>query len=277
MRIALTGAGGMLGSDIQRVFRDTDIVGFMHKDLDITSIDTVNERIRAVRPDFLIHAAAFTDVDRCESEVEKAYLVNGIGTRNIAMVCEDIKCPVIYISTDYVFDGSRGTPYNEWDATSPINRYGLSKLMGEEFVKALTNRFYIVRTSWLYGSSGRNFVDTILRLLSERDSISVVNDQKGCPTYTVDLALKLRELIGKGYGIYHIVNTGSCTWYDFAVAIASYKGVTKKIIPVTSEAINRPAKRPASSVLENTFLKLEGIGELRNWKEAVAEYLSYAA
>ncbi len=277
MRIALTGAGGMLGSDIQRVFRDTDIVGFMHKDLDITSIDTVNERIRAVRPDFLIHAAAFTDVDRCESEVEKAYLVNGIGTRNIAMVCEDIKCPVVYISTDYVFDGSRGAPYNEWDATNPINRYGLSKLMGEEFVKALTNRFYIVRTSWLYGSSGRNFVDTILRLLSERDSISVVNDQKGCPTYTVDLALKLRELIGKGYGIYHIVNTGSCTWYDFAVAIASYKGVTKKIIPVTSEAINRPAKRPASSVLENTFLKLEGIGELRNWKEAVAEYLSYAA
>ncbi len=277
MRIALTGAGGMLGSDIQRVFRDTDIVGFMHKDLDITSIDTVNERIRAVRPDFLIHAAAFTDVDRCESEIEKAYLVNGIGTRNIAMVCEDIKCPVVYISTDYVFDGSRGAPYNEWDATNPINRYGLSKLMGEEFVKALTNRFYIVRTSWLYGSSGRNFVDTILRLLSERDSISVVNDQKGCPTYTVDLALKLRELIGKGYGIYHIVNTGSCTWYDFAVAIASYKGVTKKIIPVTSEAINRPAKRPASSVLENTFLKLEGIGELRNWKEAVAEYLSYAA
>jgi dTDP-4-dehydrorhamnose reductase len=273
MKIALTGSEGMLGHDIRKAFADSEIIGFTCDSLDVTVLDNVMRRMRDVKPQILIHSAAFTDVDRCESEPEKAYLVNGMGTRNIAMACEEIKCPVIYISTDYVFDGDKKDPYNEWDNTNPINVYGLSKLMGEKFVSLLTNRFYIIRTSWLYGRNGKNFVDTISKLLSERERIEVVNDQVGCPTYTYDLAIKLREIIGKGYGIYHITNTGSCSWYDFAKAIATHKGLNKTITPVSSERFRRPAKRPANSVLGNTMLRLEGVEVIRHWEEALSEYL----
>ena len=189
------------------------------------------------------------------------------------MACEDIGCPVIYISTDYVFDGTKKETYNEWDKTNPINMYGLSKLMGEQFVTSLTNRFYIVRTSWLYGKSGKNFVDTIIRLLSERDEIDVVNDQTGSPTYTCDLAGKLKELIGRGYGTYHVTNTSHCSWHEFAVEIAKIKGINKNINPTTTEKFKRPAKRPAFSVLGNTMLRLEGIEPARHWKEALKDYL----
>ncbi len=273
MKIALTGAEGMLGHAVRDAFSDVELIGFSHDRLDITVLDSAVKRIRDVKPDFLIHSAAFTDVDRCESEPERAYLVNGIGTRNVAMACEEIKCPVVYISTDYVFDGSKKGPYDEWDRTNPINVYGVSKLMGERFVSTLTNRFYVVRTSWLYGGYGRNFVDTIVKLLSERESVEVVNDQVGCPTYTRDLARKLREIIGKGYGIHHITNAGNCSWYDFAVAIALKMGLKKEIGPVSSERFKRPARRPANSVLGNTMLKLEGIEELRHWEDALSEYL----
>jgi dTDP-4-dehydrorhamnose reductase len=274
MKVVLTGASGMLGHDLQIAFKDTEVAGFSSASLDVTKLDAVVERIRNAGPDIVIHAAAFTNVDRCESEPEKAYLVNGIGTRNVAMACEEAGCPVVYISSDYVFNGRKASPYNEWDDPNPVNTYGLSKLMGERFVSTLTNRFYIVRTSWLYGREGKNFVDTIIRLLSEKERIEVVNDQVGCPTYTLDLARKVRELIGKGYGIYHVTNTGTCSWFDFAVAIAAKKGISKNIVPVTSLQFKRPAERPASSVLGNTMLRLEGIGELRNWEEALGEYLN---
>ena len=275
MRVCLTGAGGMLGHAIQNVFSDMEVMGFTHDLLDVTSLDDTVKKIREIKPDIVIHAAAFTNVDLCESEPEKAYLVNGIGTRNAAMACEETKCPILYISSDYVFDGARGTPYNEWDEPNPVSVYGLSKLMGERFVSTLTNRFYIVRTSWLYGPAGKNFVATIIRLLSEKESLQVVNDQHGSPTYTVDLAKKIRELLGRGYGTYHITNTGSCTWYDFAVTIAAKKGINKPISPITSEEFNRPAKRPPYSVLANTLLKLEGIREARSWEEALQEYLAH--
>lgn len=273
MKIAFTGAGGMLGHAIRKIFPDFDTNGFTHDMLDITVLDDVVRRIKDVKPDFFIHAAAYTNVDQCESEAEHAYLVNGTGTRNIAMACEEIRCPLVYISTDYVFDGTKDAPYDEWDSTNPINKYGLSKLMGERFVSTLTSRFYIVRTSWLYGAHGRNFVDTIVRLLSERDKIEVVNDQTGCPTYTIDLAKALKALIGKGYGIYHITNSGSCTWYDFAVKIAEFRGLKKEIIPTTSDKFVRPAKRPPFSVLNNTMLRLEGIQVLQRWEEALGDYL----
>ncbi|MEW6108965.1 MAG: dTDP-4-dehydrorhamnose reductase [Nitrospirota bacterium] len=273
MKIALTGAGGMLGHAIKRVFSDIEIVSFTHDVLDVTSLDDAVKKVKDANPDFLIHAAAFTDVDRCEFEPEKAYLVNGIGTRNMAIACEEIKCPVIYISSDYVFDGSKGGPYDEWDIAIPVNKYGLSKLMGERFVSLFNNRFYIIRTSWLYGKNGRNFVDTILKLLSEKERIEVVSDQVGCPTYTVDLAGKIREITGKGYGIYHVTNSGSCSWYDLAVMIASKKNFKNEIVPITADKLKRPAGRPAFSVLGNTMLRLEGIEELRNWDEALEEYL----
>ncbi|MEJ2695193.1 MAG: dTDP-4-dehydrorhamnose reductase [Candidatus Sulfobium sp.] len=273
MKVVLTGASGMLGHDLQRAFRDVEVAGFSSASLDITRLDAVIARIREARPDLVIHAAAFANVDQCESEPEKAYLVNGIGTRNVVMACEEAGCPIVYVSSDYVFDGKKRKPYNEWDDVNPIGVYGLSKLMGERFVSTLTNRFYIVRTSWLYGREGKNFVDTIIRLLSEKDRIEVVNDQVGCPTYTLDLAGKIRELIGKGYGIYHVTNTGVCSWFDFAVAIAAGKGIRKDIVPVTSRQFKRPAERPAYSVLGNTMLRLVGIDEPRTWGEALSEYL----
>jgi dTDP-4-dehydrorhamnose reductase len=274
MKIALTGSEGMLGHDIKKVFSDVEITALAHDSLDVTVLDDVVKKVGEVRPDLLIHAAAFTDVDRCESEPEKAYLVNGIGARNIAMACEDIKCPVVYISTDYVFDGSKRNSYDEWDGTNPINVYGVSKQMGERFISMLTNRFYIIRTSWLYGKNGKNFVETIIKLLSEKKSIEVVDDQVGCPTYTSDLARTLRKIIGKGYGIYHITNTGACSWYEFAKAIALKKGLKKEINPITSERFKRPARRPANSVLGHTMLRLEGIEEPRRWEEALDEYIS---
>lgn len=273
MKVVLTGASGMLGHDLGLAFGDAEVVGFSSSSLDVTRLDDVVREIRDAAPNVVIHAAAFTDVDRCESEAERAYLVNGIGTRNVVMACEEVGSPVIYISTDYVFDGKKRSPYNEWDDVNPVNNYGLSKLMGERFVSTLTNRFYIVRTSWLYGREGRNFVDTVIRLLSERDRIEVVNDQIGCPTYTVDLARKIRELSGKGYGIYHITNSGSCSWFDLAVAIAAKKGIRKDIVPVTSDHFKRPAGRPSYSVLGHTMLRLEGIETPRVWEEALGEYL----
>lgn len=274
MRVCLTGADGMLGHAIQKAFSDVDVVGFTFDLLDVTNLDDTVKKIKDTRPDFLIHTAAFTNVDLCESEPEKAYLVNSLGARNVAMACEETSCPILYISTDYVFDGTKGAPYNEWDEPNPSGIYGLSKLMGERFVSSLTNKFYIVRTSWLYGPDGRNFVDTIIRQLSEKESLQVVNDQFGSPTYTADLAKKIRELLGRGYGTYHITNTGSCSWFDFAVSIASIKRIKKTISPVTSEEFKRPAKRPPYSVLANTMLKLEGLREARHWEEALREYLA---
>jgi len=273
MKIAVTGAEGMLGHDLRKVFSDSDFRGFTLDALDITGLDDVMTAVKDAGPDFLIHAAAFTDVDRCEAEPEKAYLINGLGARNLAMACEEVRCPIVYISTDYVFDGTKQGAYDEWDPTSPVNQYGLSKLMGERFVASCTNRFYIVRTSWLYGVNGRNFVDTILRLLGERESLDVVDDQRGCPTYTVDLARSLKALLGRGYGTYHITNTGECSWYDFAVSIAKKSGRRTPVNPVTSGQFIRPARRPANSVLGKTMLRLEGLPEPRHWEEGLEAYL----
>lgn len=273
MKIALTGAGGMLGTAIKSVFSGNELIKFTRDRFDITVLNNVVKQVRDAKPDFLVHTAAFTDVDRCESEPEMAYLINGIGTRNIAMACEEIKCPVVYISTDYVFDGKKDSSYDEWDTTNPINKYGLSKLMGERFISSLTSRFYIIRTSWLYGKNGKNFVDTIIKLLTDKDTIEVVHDQNGCPTYTIDLAKTILEILGKGYGTYHVTNTGACSWYDFALKIAKLKGFNKEILPVTSERFKRPASRPANSVLGSTLLKLEGVNKPRPWEEALKEYL----
>ncbi len=274
MRVALTGSNGMLGYAIRQVFTDIELIGITRRDFDITDLDGSIAAIREISPDYLIHAAAYTDVDGNERSPEKAYLINGLGARNVVMACEKINCPVIYISTDYVFDGSKKEPYNEWDKPDPINQYGLSKFLGERFVMSLTNSFYIVRTSWLYGKNGKNFVDSIIRLMSGKKQIDVVDDQVGSPTYTYDLAVKLRELIGRGYGTYHITNTSQCSWYEFAVEIARLKSINNvEIRPITSDKIDRPAARPAFSVLGNTMLKLEGIKELRHWKNALEDYL----
>ena len=273
MRVALTGSDGMLGFAIKSTFTDIELIGLSRRDIDITNLDKTVSKIKEIKPDYLLHTAAYTDVDGSELNPEKAYLVNGIGTRNVTMACEAIGCPIMYISTDYVFDGTKKEPYDEWDLPNSTNKYGLSKLLGERFVMSFTNRFYIVRTSWLYGKNGKNFVDSITRLLSEKEELNVVNDQIGSPTYTNDLAVKLKELIGRGYGVYHITNASRCSWYEFAVEIAKLKNSKTKIQPITSDNLNRPAKRPAFSVLANTMLRLEGIKELRHWRDALEDYL----
>ncbi|MEN8262937.1 MAG: dTDP-4-dehydrorhamnose reductase [Nitrospirota bacterium] len=273
MKIALTGSDGMLGSDISRVFADVELTAFTLNDFDIGDLDKSVSAIKKAAPDYLIHSAAYTDVDGSELDPEKAYLINGLGARNIAIACEEIKCPIIYISTDYVFDGTKNGPYNEWDRPNPINQYGLSKLIGERFVTSMTNRFYVVRTSWLYGRHGKNFVETIIRLLSEKEEISVVDDQTGSPTYTYDLARTLKEIIGKGYGIYHVSNSSQCSWYEFAAEIAKLKGSKTPVRPTTSDKFKQTARRPFFSVMDNSMLRLEGIKELRHWKEALKDYM----
>lgn len=263
----------MLGHDIRKVFKDIQVINFTFDDFDITDPDRTMSAIKEAEPDYLIHPAAYTDVDGCEKDPEKAYLVNAEGTKNVAAACKETGCPVIYISTDYVFDGTKSEPYTESDEPNPLNEYGRSKLQGERFISSLTDKHYIVRTSWLYGKNGMNFVETISGLLSERDELKVVNDQTGSPTYTYDLARKLRELIGKSYGIYHITNSGNCSWYGFALEIAALKHSKVRIVPVTSDEFRRPARRPSFSVLANNRLGREGLDELRSWKAALREYI----
>ncbi len=283
-RIIVTGAGGMLGRDLLSALSGCDVYGLTHSDLDITNVNLVARVFDDMRPDIVIHSAAYTDVDGCELDPDKAYRVNALGTRNVTVAANRVKCVMVYISTDYVFDGTKDSPYVEWDEPNPLNAYGMSKLLGEEFVRELSDRFYIVRTSWLYGRGGKNFVDTILKKAETEKSLRVVDDQRGSPTYTKDLASKIIEVIGlnKGlqmagrvagvsqrYGIYHITNSGYCSWYDLAREIV---GNSIKVIPIKSTEIDRPAKRPKNSVLENRMLLLEGIGTLRPWKEALKDY-----
>jgi dTDP-4-dehydrorhamnose reductase len=273
LKIALTGSGGMLGHDIKRVFSDVDLIALTRHDVDITDLNKTLRVIQEIKPDYVIHAAAYTDVDGSEHDPDRACRVNGIGTRNITMASEAVHCPVMYISSDYVFDGAKKTPYNEWDIPGPINQYGISKLLGEKFVSSLTNKFYIVRTSWLYGEKGKNFVDTIGRLLTEREELEVVDDQTGSPTYTYDLAVRLKEIIGRGYGIYHVTNSSQCSWYEFATEIARIKSSKTRIKPTTSAQFKLPAERPVFSVLNNAISRLEGLSELRHWNEALRAYL----
>ena len=276
MKVALTGADGMLGHAIQKVFSDTELMPFSLASFDITDLERSVKMLRDTRPDVLIHTAAFTDVDACETDAEKAYRVNGMGARNMAIACEEIRCPILHISSDYVFDGEKETPYNEWDRPNPINHYGISKLLAEQFVSSLTNKFYIVRTSWLYGPNGKNFVDTILRLLAETKELRVVNDQFGSPTFTEDLATAIRQLLGKGYGMYHVTNSGVCSWHECALKIAELKGLQNPILPVTSAEFKRPARRPTHSAMNNTMLRLEGVPALRHWSEALEQYVKQA-
>jgi len=289
LKIVITGISGMLGVDLYQTLREEyEVVGFDLKEFpstpffpppvqrgDITRIDEVKRAFHELTPDLVVHTAAYTDVDGCEKNPDKAYKVNALGTRNVCLASQDLNIPVIYISTDFVFDGNKGSPYLEFDQPHPINIYGRSKFAGEEYVKTLLNRYFIVRTSWLYGHYGRNFVETILQLASQKKELRVINDQVGSPTYTRDLSGKIKGLLlAKSYGVYHITNSGSCSWYEFAreiLKLSGIKGVELK--PITSEELDRPAPRPRFSVLENYCLRLSLENSLRDWKEALRNYI----
>jgi len=248
-------------------------------ELDITDSYAVKYLALTHPPDLIINAAAYTDVDGCETNSAQAFAVNGLGPRNLAVVCNELNIPLVHISTDYVFDGTGDTPYKEWDKPDPQSVYGKSKLLGEQYVRELINKHYIIRTSWLYGDNGKNFVATMLRLAQERDEIGVVNDQAGSPTYTADLAEAISVLIKEpAYGIYHITNSGTCSWYEFTLEIFKQAGIEGvKVNPITTKEINRPAPRPAYSVMDNYIWRLQGKQPLRHYQEALADYLKSVA
>lgn len=277
MKVLITGGKGQLGVDVTSLFQREghQVWSFGKQELDVTYFDQLKQTVDTIMPDLIIHAAAYTKVDLAEKEWDTAFRINAMGTRNVAVVANQIGAKLIYISTDYVFDGTQKLPYNEFSAVNPQSVYGKSKLAGEVFVQQLCNRFFIVRTSWVFGRAGANFVTTMLTLAAKQPEIKVVYDQVGCPTYAVDLAsflLKLAET--ELYGIYHVSNCEACSWYEFAKAIfeeAGYKHV--HVTPVSTEQFQRPAPRPAFSVLDHMGVRLNGFSSFRPWREALHEFL----
>ncbi|MBD3330846.1 dTDP-4-dehydrorhamnose reductase [Candidatus Peregrinibacteria bacterium] len=262
----------MLGSAIfNELSRSNhDVVGFVRDELDICDFYNVEKSLSDIKPDIVINCAAYTDVDGCESNNEKAMLVNGEALKNMAIVCNRLGAYLIHFSTDYVFNGENEKGYKENDKPYPINVYGQSKFLGEDMIRKNTDKFAIVRTSWLFGPNGKNFVSTMLDLARRMDSLNIVDDQFGCPTYTIDLAkATVYEFVNSEQknGVFHLTNTGSTNWYDFARLILKDTGVD--INPVASEEFKRPARRPKHSILINTKLN-----KLRNFDEALHEYLS---
>ena len=287
MKILVTGSSGMLGRDICKVFSaDSEVIGIdiagdegSYK-ADITDIAEINEIFTKEKPDIVIHSAAYTDVDGCERDPDKAYRINTEGTRNIAEACSSIGTPLIFISTDFVFDGSKDSPYKEDEETGPINVYGRSKLKAEESLGEFSGHYVIVRTSWLYGAHGKNFVDTIIKKAQENKVLKVVDDQVGSPTYTKDLALALKDLIGSGdlsgSEIYHISNTGDCSWYAFTRKIIDLSGGMEGVMvePIASTELARAAERPKYSVLDTGKFEERTGQKMRSWKEALGEFIS---
>ncbi len=268
-RILVTGANGMLARDLCPMLEDADfeVIETTRNELDVTDELQVRRVISDVKPDYVIHCAAYTNVDKAEEEPETAELVNAKSAEYIAKACNSNNAVMIYISTDYVFDGTKKTPYVPDDTTNPTGAYGLSKLHGEEAVRKFCPAHYIIRTSWLYGHHGKNFVETMISL-AEKTELKVVDDQVGCPTWTVDLSDAIISFIDEEppFGTYHACGAGSTSWYGFAKEIFDLMSLNVNLIPCTTEEFPRPAKRPAYSVMDN-----EGL--LRDWKQALQEYI----
>ncbi|MFC4303457.1 dTDP-4-dehydrorhamnose reductase [Cohnella boryungensis] len=275
--IAVTGAGGQLGQELIRLTTaQVDIVGLDRSELDITDGERCLAALSSIRPDIVIHAAAYTAVDQAESEPDEAWRVNVDGTRHVAVAAEAVGAKFCYISTDYVFDGAGTSPYREDHPTAPQTIYGKTKLAGEQAAAKAASQCFIVRTSWVYGRYGNNFVRTMLELGRSRPQISVVHDQVGAPTCTYDLASFLLDLTAsRKFGIYHASNSGACTWYEFAQAIFREAGITDVVVlPCTTEQFPRPAPRPAYSVLGGDALLAAGFAPLRHWRKALRDFLS---
>lgn len=282
MKVLVTGAAGQLGTDVVSIFREAGhtVIACDRNTFDITDLSACFIALNQHKPVAIIHCAAYTAVDLAEQEVDAAYTVNAVGTRNMVLASERVGAKFCYISTDYVFDGLADGPYHEHDNTNPQTIYGKSKRAGENMVLSLSSRYFIVRTSWLYGLYGKNFVKTMLHHAEGRSEIKVVNDQYGSPTYTPDLAKFLVELIQtEKYGIYHVSNTETCTWYEFAEAIIfEARSITGnsyqiKIHPCTTEEYPLPAPRPRNSVMEHLSIRINGLSDLRSWREGLHEFL----
>ena len=271
--ILVVGANGMLGRDLMTVLtgepRGVDL-----GDIDITSLDSVRSTLVTLKPSVVVNVAAYTDVDGCQTNRDLAYAVNGDGVGHLARVSADIGAKLVQISTDYVFDGGKGSPYQEGDPTAPLSVYGESKLLGEQNAR-LNPDHLIIRTQWLYGLHGKNFVETMLRMATDRTELSVVDDQIGSPTWTMDLSRALRVLVESGCrGTYHAANAGFCSWNEFARAIFSEAGVTMSVLPMTTMELNRPAPRPLYSTLDcGKLIKDTGFIP-QGWRGALRSYLA---
>lgn len=274
MKVLVIGGTGLLGGALERCWRGRDVRLVGYPEVDVRQQQSVDALIQSERPDWTLLAAAYTDVDGAESQSDLAYAVNATGAANVAQACVRTGCRVMYVSTDYVFDGTKLAAYEVDDPKCPINVYGASKSAGEdEILRIAREDSCVVRTAWLFGIGGKCFPDTILRAAAVKDELEVVADQRGCPTLTDDLASAIWALMEAGaHGIVHVTNAGSCTWFQFASEIVRSAGLSTRVTPTTSENFVRPAKRPANSVLSHVHLNSFGI-EMRTWQEAVADYL----
>jgi dTDP-4-dehydrorhamnose reductase len=290
MVVLVTGANGQLGQALQYIssnYPDRSIKGEQAKqiqfhfcsssDLDITKKDTIEAIFNTIKPDFCVNAAAYTAVDKAETEEEKAYLINVIGAKNLAEVCKNFKTTLIHISTDFVFDGNKSTPYLEEDKTNPQGVYGKTKSDGEQQITKILKEHFIIRTSWLYSQFSNNFMKTILKLAKERNFLSVVNDQIGTPTNAVDLAEVIIKVIlsnSKNFGIYHFSNEGSASWYDFAKRIFEINKIAIDLKPIPTSEFPTPAKRPRYSVLDKSKIKSEFNILIDFWQDSLEKYSS---
>lgn len=288
MKLLITGAQGQLGSQlmdvlksgetdlgaISPIYNEAEIKAVDISGLDITDIAAVNNLVLPFKPDIIINCSAYTDVDGCEVNKEQAMKVNALGPRNLAIAAEQVNAKLIHISTDYVFSGTGNIPFCEYDMPSPVSIYGKSKLLGEEYIKSFCSRYFIIRTSWLYGYYGRNFVKTIIKAAKERGKLEVVDDQRGNPTFAEDLIFHLLALaITDEYGVYHCTGNGECSWYDFACRIVEYADITCDVKPIDTQASNRAAKRPAYSALDKMMLRCTIGDKMRPWEDALRSFI----
>jgi dTDP-4-dehydrorhamnose reductase len=274
MRVTIFGATGMLGKALIRQWKEDEITGLGSADADLRSPEQIRRVINQSRPDWIVLSAAYTDVDGCESNRELAAAVNTQGPINIANAAREAGSKLIFISTDYVFNGKKAAPYEASDPRDPINVYGKTKADAEAGILALLPQACIVRTSWLFGPWGRCFPDTILKLAASRPELEVVDDQRGSPTYTFDLADTIIRLCRAGAeGIVHCTNSGVCSWYEFASEVVRQAGAKTVVRPTTSDRFVRPAARPSYSVLSHASLTRYGI-DMRNWKQTLPDYLA---
>lgn len=275
MKVLVTGANGMLGQDLCPILEDIGcfVIPTDYDTLDITDPEATNKAMKEIHPDLVVHCAAYTNVDKAEKDYDGAYKLNVTGTANVAKAASEVGATMVYISTDYVFDGSKeGVPCLPTDKPSPISVYGETKFLGEAEVQKYCNKFYIARTSWLYGICGKNFVETMLGLGEKGTPLKVVDDQTGSPTWTVDLVNGIIKLLNKPYGVYHLSGRGETTWYNFAKKIFELENLKVDLSPCTTEEFPRDAKRPKYSYMEN-IPEIEAQNLMRPWESGLVDYL----
>lgn len=283
MTTLLIGANGQLGCELRQAFAGSDIIPLTHGDFELADRAQVRDALCKYRPDLILNTAAYHRVDECEDYAERAFTVNALAVRDLAVAAKEIGAVLVHFSTDYVFDGGSRVPYREIDPPGPLSVYATSKLAGEYLVRATLPQHFVIRTCGLYGltgsqSKGGNFVETMLRLAREGREIRVVGDQIVTPTNVKDLADKVRQLVAIGtYGLYHITNSGECSWYQFASAIFEIAGLHPRLLETTGAAFGAPARRPPYSVLDNANLRSLGLDDLRHWRDALADYIKERA